>query len=369
MTATMPPDTLAGYTDAELTVFYGQAVATDNAEWAQILEAECERRDRADREERASDVQARAELVRRRAHAKYRATGDQADWYEAAHAQFLAAEKDCAGQLLSAEGMKATSQPMTLWTGTEKWARRLASEELCNWWDANGRLTFSQYRRQAAASRLEQREAYRNEELDRDDQPGRVRHDAGQGQGAAAGGDSRGVNVPGSAAVADAVRVPPAAAVAGPVRDAGHVRGPGRGGDEMLGHLVERAVVDGVRAAARADRTRTAADIKRRTDEIRAGRPDPGAAVAVPSRGHDVAVRAPDIPGSLVLDLTRAYLANYVALPSASALATVTAWVAHAVARDRDDTGVGPLIWRASPRLLATSRNRGAASRRCWISS
>ena len=39
--------------------------------------------------------------------------------------------------------MKATSQPMTLWTGTETWARRLASWELNAWWDANGRLTFT----------------------------------------------------------------------------------------------------------------------------------------------------------------------------------------------------------------------------------
>jgi Protein of unknown function (DUF3631) len=73
-----------------------------------------------------------------------------------------------------------------------------------------------------------------------------------------------------------------------------------------------------------------------------------------PARG------AKPIDGALVLDLTRRYLAHYVAFPSEAALNTAVAWIAHAVARDRDDKGIGQLIWRASPRLLVTSRNRGS---------
>lgn len=66
------------------------------------------------------------------------------------------------------------------------------------------------------------------------------------------------------------------------------------------------------------------------------------------------------IDGGLVLDLVRRYLAHYVTFPSESALNTAVAWIAHAVARDRDDKGLGQLIWRASPRLLVTSRHRGS---------
>ena len=37
MTATMPPDTLAGYTDADIMTFCEQAVATGNDTWLAIL--------------------------------------------------------------------------------------------------------------------------------------------------------------------------------------------------------------------------------------------------------------------------------------------------------------------------------------------
>jgi hypothetical protein len=66
------------------------------------------------------------------------------------------------------------------------------------------------------------------------------------------------------------------------------------------------------------------------------------------------------IDGALVLGLVRRYLAHYVSWPSDAALTTAVAWIAHAVARDRDDKGLGQLIWRASPRLLVTSRHRGS---------
>ena len=72
MTATMPPDTLAGYTDADIMTFCAQAVATGNDTWLAILTEEAARRDEADaarrdRAEQAATLQARAELVRRRA--------------------------------------------------------------------------------------------------------------------------------------------------------------------------------------------------------------------------------------------------------------------------------------------------------------
>ena len=64
------------------------------------------------------------------------------------------------------------------------------------------------------------------------------------------------------------------------------------------------------------------------------------------------------IDGAAVLNFTRRYLGHYVSFPSEAALVSAVAWIGHAVARDRDDKGIGQLIWRASPRLLATSRKR-----------
>ena len=64
------------------------------------------------------------------------------------------------------------------------------------------------------------------------------------------------------------------------------------------------------------------------------------------------------IDGALLWALTRRYLCHYVAFTSEAQATLVTAWVFHAMARDRDDTGMGPLIWRATPRLLITSKKR-----------
>jgi hypothetical protein len=80
----------------------------------------------------------------------------------------------------------------------------------------------------------------------------------------------------------------------------------------------------------------------------------------VPRSSSRAARRAEPIDGAELLNFVRGYLARYVAWPSEAALNMTTVWIAHAVARDRDDTGIGPLIWRASPRLLATSKVRGS---------
>ena len=74
MTATMPPDTLAGYTDADIMTFCDQAVATGNDTWLAILTEEAARRDEADATRAASVRERRLgtakTLVRRRAHAQ-----------------------------------------------------------------------------------------------------------------------------------------------------------------------------------------------------------------------------------------------------------------------------------------------------------
>ena len=71
--------------------------------------------------------------------------------------------------------------------------------------------------------------------------------------------------------------------------------------------------------------------------------------------------RGPEpIDGALLWLLVRKYLSHYVAFRSEAQATLVTGWLFHAMARDRDDHGMGSLIWRASPRLMVTSKDRGS---------
>ena len=136
-------------------------------EWAQILEAECERRDRADAK------------ARERAHARAARQHEPVttEWHAMAYAQFLAAERDLVGNLAVTDAPFADA--FSLWSGTEAWAQRWATEELKNWWrDVSPRITVTAYRGQVRAHR----EAYRNEQLDQDE-PGRVRDGQAPGSG------------------------------------------------------------------------------------------------------------------------------------------------------------------------------------------
>ena len=99
--------------------------------------------------------------------------------------------------------------------------------------------------------------------------------------------------------------------------------------------------------------------------------PPPPAAGPEPLQGT-IAVRQPQprqlatqdddrpVNGALLWLLVRRYLSYYVAFPSEAALNLVTAWIFHACARNRNATGMGQLIWNASPRLLILSRKAGA---------
>ena len=106
------------------------------------LTAECGRRDRADRS-----------AAKRKA--------ERSAWYDAAHAQYLAADAQCRGNLLSDLGRREDiGQEMALWTGSDAWADARASEELREFWYQNGgRLSLANYRRQQAL----QARAYRDE--------------------------------------------------------------------------------------------------------------------------------------------------------------------------------------------------------------
>ncbi|WP_073846175.1 phage minor capsid protein [Amycolatopsis sp. CB00013] len=58
---------------------------------------------------------------------------------------YFAAEAATNGFLLTPEGQRAGLDPRNLWRQNETYARRWASDELKQWWDENGRVTFDQF--------------------------------------------------------------------------------------------------------------------------------------------------------------------------------------------------------------------------------
>lgn len=137
---------LRNITDDDLLAQYEASM--DNGEIAAIV-AEMDRRERAARKARRD--RARREAIR-------------AEYAIAQHAAYLAADAECRGNLVSKAGIKkGITDEHALWTGRESAARKYASEELCEWWDANGRLTIGEYTRQRARENRIAREEYRAE--------------------------------------------------------------------------------------------------------------------------------------------------------------------------------------------------------------
>ena len=80
-------------------------------------------------------------------------TALRAEWYDAAYQQFLAAEAQTRGKLLSRDGLAAgVADPFSLWSGRADLAERYGSDELLEFWAANPRITITEYARQMAAS-------------------------------------------------------------------------------------------------------------------------------------------------------------------------------------------------------------------------
>lgn len=126
---------LRALTDAQLAGAFGRGEIT-MAE----LERECDRRERAER--------TRAAQARR-----------YAEWRDYHHAEFVAAEDYCRGNMLSAAGKRAGTDPARLWCGAEDKAYMYASEELREWWLAHPRLTPGEWDRQRRASERAELEA------------------------------------------------------------------------------------------------------------------------------------------------------------------------------------------------------------------
>jgi hypothetical protein len=137
-------EALKALTEDELAGIYAEA---DETEAAAIL-AEMSRRDRA---------------ARKHARDAARWAAVYAAWHDFAHAQYLAAEAECNGYLLSRDGQAAGIDPFELWSGTEASVRRYASEELRNFWLANARLTVSQFHAQMRRDARAEREAAEGE--------------------------------------------------------------------------------------------------------------------------------------------------------------------------------------------------------------
>jgi hypothetical protein len=139
----MTTTTYRGKADAELAELYNTG---DDAMQAAVIR-EMSRRDRAARQH-AKDV------------ARWQAT--YAAWHEFAHAQYLAAEAETRGNLVIRDAPDGFD-PWSLWTGSDAAVAKYASEELRNFWDANPRLTVSQYHQQARRERRIARQQHADE--------------------------------------------------------------------------------------------------------------------------------------------------------------------------------------------------------------
>lgn len=108
--------------------------ASDNDDMRRAAMAEAKRRDQADRSCRARNAVS-------------------AEWFDFAHAQYLAAESATRGNLLNKRGRAAGIEPFSLWQGPESRAMAYASWELAEFWQKSPRCTVQRYRDQLAAAR------------------------------------------------------------------------------------------------------------------------------------------------------------------------------------------------------------------------
>ena len=301
--------------------------------------AEAERRDTADQE--TARGRARTDKARQALKAI------RGEWEEAAYAQYLAADAECRGNLLSKAGEAAVTSELSLWRHSTADAHRFASEELNDFWEKWPRVSLQAYTRQRAAAiraakadkTTSGREASYGDRVDADRRP------------AVDGHDARRVR-PGSAA--SAVR----RAGHTPVTEASTDRGTAAGSVQRgRGVNIGEEAATAARVAANVDRHMTAGReaAERRLAAARDGAGISGAVVRRPATSP---VRAPvdGIPGDQLLDLLRKWIGTYARLPSPAALDAVTLWVAHSHMRDEK----GTLVFRATPRLYLLSSEPGS---------
>lgn len=99
------------------------------------------------------ELDRREERDKRRARKASDRAGRQEEHTLAVETAYVAAETETRGHMLSRAGRAAGVNPRSLWTGPEARARRYASEELRAYWDKHGRLTKTEWNRQAEKER------------------------------------------------------------------------------------------------------------------------------------------------------------------------------------------------------------------------
>jgi hypothetical protein len=112
---------LAALTLDELAALYGGDDETDA-----LITAECDWRDQADAQ-------------RARQRARRHLDPVTVEWREAAHAPYLAAEAACNGELVRDPLDAPFEDAFALWSGTDQFVARWASEELRNYWQEHPR--------------------------------------------------------------------------------------------------------------------------------------------------------------------------------------------------------------------------------------
>jgi hypothetical protein len=80
--------------------------------------------------------------------------------------QYLAAEDELRGVLLNARGRAAGIDPSALFSGPARTAYAYASDELAEWWAANGRLTQAEFVEASTGVRSAAAETARKAEAD-----------------------------------------------------------------------------------------------------------------------------------------------------------------------------------------------------------
>lgn len=101
--------------------------------------------------------QAAGSIERRTGETLDRAVRRQYD--EWVHLQYVAAEHETRGNLLTREAVAAGIQPVELFSGPTARARRYASEDLQRWWADNGRMTLTEFRAQILGRDADRRAA------------------------------------------------------------------------------------------------------------------------------------------------------------------------------------------------------------------
>ena len=325
---------LRDVTDEELNALYAAADDLTRA----AVQREADRRDREDR------------LARTRA----KGADMYAEGERAAYAQYRQAEEFCRGRMLSQAGMAAHDRGVftdefALWRMPADKAELYGSEEVRDFWlFVAPRLTPAAYVRQRAAER---RGEYQQARDAREARNGMGGHEAGALRREATADETpQGTGRP----VLSGRRPASQDTGASQDRTAGRPAGPVQRGDVM-------AEVCGAHDA-RVGTSKQCGNCRRPQDGA-AKRRAAGTVAVLDGQVMQRQRQQPagqQIDGAAVLNFTRRYLGHYVSFPSEAALTAAVAWIGHAVARDRDDKGVGQLIWRASPRLLVTSRKRGS---------